>query len=105
MLTRQSLECGSDGASTVVMDPATMRARLASVAESIERGGVDSDPVSVLLVAHAARDLDVSPVLVSVLADETAPAVARERAFGRVSAAMESRLDAIHSTAMLPSTC
>ena len=105
MLTRQSLECGSDGASAVVMDAAATRARLTSVAASIEQGGMDSDPVSVLLVAHAARDLDVSPVLVSVLADEREPAVARERAFGRVSAVMEARLDAIHSTAMLPSTC
>jgi hypothetical protein len=105
VLTRQTLEPGADGASTLTVDAAATRSRLATVAATIEQGGIDADPMSVLLVAHTARDLEISPVLVSVLADEKEPAVARERAFARISVLMDSRLDAIHRNGMLPVTC
>lgn len=105
MLTRNTIELGADGASVATIDPTVTRARLASLAESIEKGGMAADPMGVLLVAHTARDLGVSPVLVSVLADEHEPAVARERAFGRVSVQIDARLDAVRGTTMLPSTC
>jgi hypothetical protein len=53
--------------------------------------GIDADPVQLLLLAHAARDLGVSQVLIDVMVDEAQPEVARIRAYARVSSAVASR--------------
>ncbi len=52
---------------------------------AIEAGGIYADPVTLLLLAHAARDLGVSELLVTTMVDEDAPKNARIRAFARVS--------------------
>lgn len=111
MLIRHSVEPGTCGASAeVTVDAVATRARLATLTERIGRDGVTADPTSLLLVAHTARDLGISPVLVSVLVDDAEPDVVRERAFGRVSALLDARLDAahveaVHAPVMLPATC
>lgn len=55
---------------------------------AIEACGIDADPVTLLLLAHAARDLGVNDLLVNVMVDEEAPANARIRAFARVSSSV-----------------
>ncbi len=105
MLTQNTTKIGSDDTAVLPIDTNATRAQLAALAETIAQGGMAADPVNVLLVAHTARDLGVSATLVSVLADEQEPSVARERAFGRVSALIDARLDVIHARTMLPVTC
>ena len=61
---------------------------------AIEADGITADPTSLALLAHAARDLGVSEVLVDVMTDEQAPSVVRVRAFGRVSSSVAGRLGA-----------
>jgi len=51
----------------------------------IEEAGMSADPVSLLLLAHEARDLGVSELLVDLMVDEAQPEVARVRAYARVS--------------------
>lgn len=51
----------------------------------IEDAGMSADPVSLLLLAHEARDLGVSELLVALMVDEAQPEVARIRAYARVS--------------------
>jgi hypothetical protein len=43
-------------------------------------------PAALDTVAHAAAEAGASTVLTALLVDDTAPAVARERAFGRLAA-------------------
>jgi len=86
-------EFGAAGASAAVPQEASVDlARLQSIAAVIELRGIAGDPSGVESVAVAARGLGVSPVLVSVLIDDAEPSVARERAFGRISAIIDSRL-------------
>lgn len=63
-------------------------ARLSALGEAIERCGITADPVALLLLAHEASDRGVDPILVDVMVDEDEPAVARVRAFARVSSAL-----------------
>lgn len=60
---------------------------------AIEADGITADPTSLALLAHAARDLGINEVLVGVMVDEQAPAVARVRAFARVSSRVADRID------------
>jgi hypothetical protein len=62
--------------------PQLPMALLARFADAIERTGIESVPASLLTeLADAARDANVSPVVLAVLVDPTEPTVARERAF------------------------
>lgn len=63
-----------------------------SLGYAIEARGIDADPASLLLLAHAARDLDVNEVLVDVMVDDDQPAAARVRAFARVSTSVSLSL-------------
>ncbi len=65
-------------------DTTTTR-EIAVLGFAIEACGIHADPVTLLLLAHAARDLGVNELLVNVMVDEDAPANARIRAFARVS--------------------
>jgi hypothetical protein len=60
---------------------------------AIEARGIDADPVALLLLAHSARDMGVSEFLVSLMVDDDQPAVARVRAFARVSSLVSLALD------------
>lgn len=55
---------------------------------AIETHGITADPASLSLLADAARELGVKPVLVDVMVDDFAPPVARVRAFARVSSSV-----------------
>jgi hypothetical protein len=66
---------------------------LSHLGYAIEADGITADPTSLALLAHAARDLGVNEVLVDVMIDDSAPAVARVRAFARVSSRVADRLD------------
>ena len=67
--------------------------RIIRMGEVIARNGIAAAGVDVLLLAHDARDHGVDEIVIDVLVDETAPAVVRERAFGRVASALISTLD------------
>jgi hypothetical protein len=75
---------------TTASDTAT--ADLATLDSAIAAQGIHADTVSLLLLAHAARDLGVNDVLVSVMVDEAEPEVARVRAYARVSTVVGTRL-------------
>jgi hypothetical protein len=75
----------------MVTDLNTASARLASLDYGIEAGGISADPVSLLLLAHEARDLGVSELLVSLMIDEDQPEVARIRAYARVAVQVANR--------------
>lgn len=62
--------------------------RIIRMGEVIARDGIAATGVDVLLLAHDARDHGVDEVVINVLVDEGAPAVVRERAFGRVASAL-----------------
>ncbi|MHB1066778.1 MAG: hypothetical protein ACYC2Z_05035 [Candidatus Nanopelagicales bacterium] len=72
----------------------TTTGAIKALGHAIESHGIQADPVSLLLLAHAARDLGVSDVLVGVMVDEDEPTVARLRAFGRVSTLVSAQLRA-----------
>lgn len=72
----------------------TTTTTLETLGYSIEARGISADPVSLSLLAHAARDLGVNDVLVDVMVDEQEPAVARVRAFARVSTTVDAALRA-----------
>jgi hypothetical protein len=67
-------------------------ARIEDLGYELEAGGIDADPVNLLLLAHTARDLGVNEMLVSLMIDEEEPRVARMRAFARVSVQVSMRL-------------
>jgi len=60
-------------------------AAVSRLTEQVASNGIDADRVELLMLAHDARDLGVSPVLIDVMVDEHAPVAARLRAYGRVS--------------------
>jgi hypothetical protein len=58
---------------------------LDDLARAIAVEGIGAHTPELSGVAGAARQAGISPVLVEVLLDEHAPAVARERAFGMIA--------------------
>jgi hypothetical protein len=74
---------------TIMMTTTTT---LETLGYSIEARGISADPISLSLLARDARDIGVNAVLVDVMVDESQPAVARVRAFGRVSSTVDSAL-------------
>jgi hypothetical protein len=88
--------------STTTMTPTSFTDRLAQPPMTVARLGeiarrIDLDNAAEIEaelndVVIAARALDLSPVLVMVLADRDEPAVARHRAFGRLAVAIERAL-------------
>lgn len=73
-------------------DTRTTTARITSLDYVLEAEGMNADPVSLLLLAHTARDLGVSELLVSIMVDEREPEVARLRAYARVSVQVSALL-------------
>lgn len=76
----------------MITDPRTTAARITALDFLLEAEGIAADPVTLLLVAHTARDLGVDEILVSVMVDEDEPEVARLRAYARVSVQVASLL-------------
>lgn len=76
----------------MITDARTTAARITALDLLLDAEGIGADPVALLLVAHAARDLGVDEVLVSVMVDDDQPEVARLRAYARVSVQVVSRL-------------
>ncbi|MFM8894055.1 MAG: hypothetical protein ACKOE2_01460 [Actinomycetales bacterium] len=71
----------------VVATPSTVSiAAVSRLTDRVASSGIDADRLQLLNLAHDARDLGVSSVLIDVMVDEQAPIVARLRAYGRVSA-------------------
>jgi hypothetical protein len=68
--------------------PATPALDSLELAEAVARDGVEAHLGAVCSLAMTARDLGVADVLVGIVVDEAAPAVARERAFGRLLVAL-----------------
>jgi hypothetical protein len=64
------------------LSPITATTRLTA---QVVEGGLDTDRIGLLLLAHQAQDLGISPILIDVMVDEHAPQPARLRAYGRVS--------------------
>ena len=61
---------------------------ITTLAEAIASDGISSIPHDqIITVSIEAAELGASVVLAQVVADEAQPAVARSRAFGRISAA------------------
>lgn len=86
-------EAGAAGASTaLLMGPRVDRGLVARVAAEVDRAGLESSAGAVRSIARRAQDLGVSSVLVEILLDAGEPAVVRERAFGRISAFVDSHL-------------
>ena len=76
----------------MITDTHTTTARIKALDYAMEADGITADPVSLLLLAHTARDLDVNELLVSLMIDEQAPEVVRIRAYARVSVQVAARL-------------
>jgi hypothetical protein len=71
----------------VFATPSTVSiAAVSRLTDRVASNGIDADRLQLLNLAHDARDLGVSSVLVDVMVDEHAPIAARLRAYGRVSA-------------------
>jgi hypothetical protein len=70
----------------------TTTTTLETLGYSIEARGISADPTSLNLLARAAREYGVNDVLVDVMVDEQQPAVARVRAFARVSTCVDAAL-------------
>lgn len=70
----------------------TTTARIKSLDYRVEAGGIDADPVNLLLLAHTARDLGINELLVSLMVDEAEPEVVRVRAYGRVAVQVAAQL-------------
>lgn len=66
-------------------------AAVTALGEAIDRFGISADPSGLHRLAHEARDRGVDSLLVDVMVDEYEPAVARVRAFARVSSALLRR--------------
>jgi hypothetical protein len=72
---------------------------LARFAAAIESQGIAAVPAELFVeLADVARRVGASPVVLSVLVDPTEPAVARERAFAKLSIAIIGRTDGWIST-------
>jgi hypothetical protein len=75
---------------TVVgMQPTLSTAHLDRLAHRIAQDGMTAHEAAVELVVRQAAAFGIAPTPVGILADRTAPPVARERAFARVVAALE----------------
>lgn len=67
---------------------------LSRFADAIESQGIAAVPAELFAeFADVARRVDASAVVLSVLVDPTEPAVARERAFAKLSTAIIGRTD------------
>ena len=74
------------------MTPTHSHHHLESMAWTIDRQGIDAIPVSVLReLGFEARNAGIRPGLTDLLVDDTAPAVVRSRAFGRIAALLGRR--------------
>ena len=71
----------------------TISSTIHSLALSIDADGFGDDSLDLLVMAHAARDLGISEILVQVMIDDLEPKVARERAFAMVARLMASVSD------------
>ena len=69
-----------------------LRARIDVTAQRIAELGIERVERGVSELIQAALRHSLSPVLVAVLGDATAPPVARERAFGRLATELDSLL-------------
>ena len=78
----------------MITDTRTTIARITSLGHLLEADGIAADPVSLLLLAHTARDLGVDELLVSIMVDEREPEVARLRAYARVAVQVSALLRA-----------
>ena len=76
----------------MITDTRTTTARITSLDSMLEADGIAADPVSLLLLAHTARDLGVDELLVSIMVDEREPEVARLRAYARVAVQVSAML-------------
>lgn len=61
------------------------RTFITRTADVIEREGIAAAESAVAAIVHGARALDLRSVAADVLGDPSEPAVARERAFGKVT--------------------
>ncbi len=64
---------------------------LEQLAWKIDRDGLEGSDAGIAAVVSLARRSPVSQVLTEVLADETAPAVVRIRAFGKLAVQLARR--------------
>jgi len=64
------------------------RISLLTLGRRVAETGIKPNSTDIATLAMAAGNAGVSPVLVSILTDDTAPEVVRLRAFERVSCAM-----------------
>lgn len=55
---------------------------------AVENDGIDAHEEAASIVAEAARDKGLRPILVDILADRSEPSAARVRAFGRLAFAL-----------------
>jgi hypothetical protein len=69
-------------------ESASLATPLSDLAERVAGGDLDVDSDAFVAVVTAARRRLVDEVLIGVLLDPAAPVVARQRAFGRVAAAL-----------------
>lgn len=76
----------------MITDTHTTTARIKSLDFQVEKGGIAADPVSLLLLAHTARDLGINELLVSLMINEDEPEVARIRAYARVAVQVAAAL-------------
>jgi len=76
------------------METNPTRRLLDRFSEAIEAEGIEAVPAEVMIsFVEVARSVDASPVAIGVLADPTEPAVARERAFCKLSIQVVGRED------------
>jgi hypothetical protein len=71
------------------MDARIAPQELDRLAHRIADDGIAAHEPFVQHIARRAATFGLAPIATAILADRTAPPVARERAFGRVAAALE----------------
>lgn len=85
------------------MTPTHFHHQLESMAWTIDRQGIDSIPVAALReLGFEARNAGVRPGLTDLLVDQTAPAVVRSRAFGRIASVIGRRSGDTTDTTITP---
>ena len=71
------------------MTPTThLQTELDALAWRVATAGIERCEDEIAVAARRALEHGADPLLVGVLVDRTAPAVARERSFGRIAAAV-----------------
>jgi hypothetical protein len=80
-------------------DPRLSGDHLADLAWALASDGLDAHEVSIRRVVSWARAAGVSPVVVGILADPSAPEVARLRAFGQIATALAAPRDQVQAIA------